>query len=167
MTRPPLLLLAAACLVRGSGRPGDPLYDTAPSITAIDWSCSMDAETWMIEIGTDAWTDGGTLWMARDLARVESFRLRSVGAAPDGGPDTLRTTLSVVADPADAEDGSTTSFPCTAKVRADIAFRVVIRQPGSGDAGDCRDFGPVLDLFDGSDEVEPCDLDWDEPDTGP
>jgi hypothetical protein len=126
----------------------------------------MDEETWTVEVRTDTWTDGGTLWMALDLTRVESFRVRSVGAEPEGGPDTLRTTLSIVADPVDAEDGSTTSFLCTAGVEAAIAFRIAIYQPGSGAVSDCRDFGAVTGLFDGSDDVEPCELDWTTADTG-
>ncbi|MBN1335179.1 MAG: hypothetical protein JXB39_04405 [Deltaproteobacteria bacterium] len=160
------LLWIGGCMVRGSGEAGAPWYDEPPSITDVRWSCSLDEASWTIEVTTDAWSDGGTLWMARDLDRVERFTLRSTGADPQGGPDRLRTTLSVVADPRDAEDGNTTSFACTATVEASIAFRAVVLQPGTGAVSDCCDFGSELGLFDDSDEVPPCDRDWTAADTG-
>ena len=158
-------LLAACAVPQGGGDVGQPLYDAVPSITDIDGTCSVDAQTWTFDVTTNAWTANGNLYLAADTLYLERHPLTSIEAAADGTADHLQAQVAIQADWRDASPGSATAFQCNPSTWETLNFRVVVYTPGTSDVGDCRSWGPAPSNFDSFSSVPPCDLAW-EPDTG-
>ncbi len=161
-------LLATGCLghERDAGATGEPLYSETPSITSISWGCSRDDQEWSFEVETENWTANGTFWMATSGDYVEQHPVRSDSAAADGSSDLLSQDLNIVADWRDASSGSATAFACDSLTTASINLRLVVYTPGSEEVGDCRSWGADPTFFDDIDDAEPCELVWEDPDTG-
>jgi len=163
-----LPLLITGCLghARDAGAQGEPLHAETPAITSIDWSCSVEEETWSFEVTTEHWTANGDLWLATDLEYVEEHPVRSDVAAGDGSADHLVLDLDIVADWRDADAGATTAFLCSPSTLAAMSLRLVVYTPGSGEIGDCRSWGADPAFFDAVEGVPACSRVWTDPDTG-
>jgi hypothetical protein len=161
------LARSALTFAVGCGEPAAPLNEVAadeiaaPSITDVSVTCDLEAGSWRVEVGTDAWATGGVLLWTLDGAWVERHEtLRSVRAAPDGTSDLLRADLTIVSDFRPAGTGGVTIFTCNDAPTA----RVWVLGPRGGVA-DCRRFGAVPELLDGQD-APACPTAWEPPDQG-
>lgn len=129
---------------------GPPATDSAPAfqdvpveITAVDWACDADDDTWTFVVETTGWTSGGLVAMS-DASRVEAHPMLSVEAAPDGTWDRLELELDIAADPRDAEDGKISGWLCDAPTLDALAFRLSVNTRG-GETADCRVWGQDVD----------------------
>ena len=136
-----ILLLLACRPETDAPAPTAPFDYGTPSISELDWSCSEEDAEWEFTVRTDAWTSNGELWMAEGEL-VEKHAVPSVGAEADGSADKLRLRLGIVPDWRDAEPGSTTRWPCSA--RDGLSYLVWVFHPSSGDGTDCLYWGDAL-----------------------
>jgi len=153
-----LLLLAACVAPGGGGETGEgdsALARTSPSITQLDWSCDVQDASWAFSANADAWTGGGTLWMARDADRVEKHRVPSTAAAVDGSSDHLALNLSVVADWRYQVSGSSTAWRCSDQDL--LSFQLAIYEADGSERADCRGWGADPELWSALDDVPDCD----------
>lgn len=124
-----------------SGAPDTGVYDpaaTPPSITEITVSCTGESGKWALDVVTDAWTGGGTLWLSADGEYVEKHQVISAESALDGTSDHLELSLSLAADFQDVHEGSSTAFNCGTP---GLQGLFVVYDRAGTTATDCRDFG--------------------------
>lgn len=159
-----LLLLLGCTAAPTSAEDAGPFYDAAPAITALQWSCDVEASEWSFEITTEHWTGGGRVYMARDAATLEEHRVRSVGAAADGSTDSLALELDIVADWRDASSGASTRWRCDEQDA--LSFLVTVLTPDGSSQADCRVWGADLLLWEAVAQVDGCETILEEPDTG-
>ena len=150
-----VLLFLSACITPGTTTLPDPLSGDVPQIAAVRWACDTERSEWLFTIQADAWTGGGTAWIARDADRYEEHRVRSVKAAADGSSDTLELELDVVADWRDASPGSSTAWRCSDA--ASLTFQVAINEISGNDQADCRTWGADPELWSAFDRVDACE----------
>lgn len=156
------LTLGVACAEPAAPPDADAAPESAaPAITDVSVSCDLEAGSWRVEVGTDAWATGGALLWTLDGAWVERHEtLRSVRAAPDGSSDLLRADLTIVTDFRPAGTGGVTIFTCNDAPTA----RLWVLGPRGGVA-DCRRFGASPELLDGQD-APACPTEWAPPNQG-
>ena len=159
-----VLLLLSACITPGSTTLPDPLSGADPRISSVRWDCDPERSAWLFTIEADAWTGGGTAWIARDADRYEEHRIRSVKAAADGSSDILELELDVVADWRDASPGTSTAWRCADA--ASLTFQVAIKETSGDDQTDCRTWGASPDLWDAFAGVPACEVRLTITDTG-
>ena len=158
---------ASACVSSDERDPGTVLHDTPPTITGIQYSCSVDEEKWIFQVTTDAWTANGTLYLAATSDYVEQHSLQSEEAAADGSSDLLTLSLSIVADWRDVSASSSTAFLCNSTTEAAICWRIFVYTPGTGDVSDCASGGYEPTWFDDMDDIPTCDTRWETDSGGP
>lgn len=154
----PLFLVACATPGIGGGETGDTegaLSRAAPSVTQLDWACDAQDARWSFTADTDAWTGGGSLWIAKNSDRVEKHRVPSTTAAVDGSSDHLALTLSVVADWRYQVSGSSTAWRCSDQDA--LSFQLAIYDADGGARADCRSWGADPELWSRLDDVPDCD----------
>lgn len=159
-----VVLFLSACITPGSTPLPDPLFGKAPRISNIRWTCDAERSEWLFTIETDAWTGGGTTWIARGAERYEEHRIRSVKAAADGSSDILELELDVVADWRDASPGSSTAWRCSDA--ASLTFLVAIKETSGDDQTDCRTWGASPELWAAFADIPDCEVRLTITDTG-
>lgn len=159
----PLLALLLGCATTAAeGEAEETATEaTAPSITALAWSCDPAEASWLFTVETDAWTGAGALWMAEDAGRWERHRVPSVSAEADGSRDRLELQLSTVADWRYQVSGSSTAWRC-AEAEA-LSFQLAVYTRDGDERADCRVWGADPTLWDRLDEVPDCAELWEEP----
>ncbi len=116
----------------------DALPGTNPTITSASVTCDERAATWLFEVGTDAWTGNGIVYLSADGAYIETHSLLSTTSAADGSSDTLERSLVIVASWRDVTTNASTAFGCATPALAGV-LEVYER---TGDARtDCVAFG--------------------------
>ena len=151
-------LLLAACVPEGL-----PVADTdgpwsggTPSLTGIEWGCDVDAATWTFTADTEGWTGGGRVYMAVDLDRIESHRIYSVKADPDGAWDHLEMELAIQADWRDYSSGSATGWRCGDEEA--LSYQLLVYGAEGSAVGDCRTWGANPSLWLETEEVNDCEV---------
>ncbi len=140
--------------------PTDPGQDSsAPVDTAIVtlWSeCSATFDTREVRVQTTGWTGGGLLALHLADAAPEEHPLESIESAVDGGWDSLRVSLSIVADPSNVARGQSTAMLCDNTHAEGLSFRLSVYEPDRDDEADCRTWGPIVD-WESLGEYPPCE----------
>jgi hypothetical protein len=136
-------VLAAGCA------PGGPVVrgpDTTaiatghpPQIVEVAKLCDVDDGVWTFVAATDAWTDGGWVYLTTDGRYIEKFRVPSIAAARDGSGDIIRLDLPIAVDWRDDEG---TAFACGSAPAGRFQILDV-----DGATSDCRYWGDPA-LFD-------------------
>ena len=132
-----------------------PFHSGNPAITAIDFSCDGDEGQWSIEVTTDAWTSGGTLWMGPIVEEREKHKVESKSAARDGSWDELDLTLDQEADWRDQSNGSSSRWLCDDMDR--LSFLFVVKKSGSSEVSDCRIWGASPDMWSQNESLPKCE----------
>lgn len=136
---PPVLLVLLGCVTSAPDTGVGDVPSTPPTITDITLGCAGESGKWTIDVVTDAWSGGGSLYLSRDGAYVEEHPIYSVESAVDGTMDHLKATLALAADVQDVHEGSSTAFNCGTP---DLEGLFVLRDRAGSQITDCRDFGP-------------------------
>jgi hypothetical protein len=114
-----VFLAVAACRIPiaplPSTSPAPPA--TPPAVVSAALLCDVEAEQWVLEVETDAWTGGAELLLSVDGAYIEAHDADTYEAAADGSYELLDATISIVADWRKASNGAT-AFPCAAAPNA-------------------------------------------------
>lgn len=159
------LLWLGACISPAPGSlPVDPLDGPPPAITQVTWACDAEASRWDFSIVADAWTGGGTIWVARDAEVYEAHRIRSVEAKANGTQDTLELSLGIVADWRDASSGSSTQWRCTDA--PSLSFQAAVYDTPGDAITDCRAWGAAPELWADVLDSAACDTLLEVTDTG-
>ena len=140
--------------------PTDPSQDTAaPVDTTIEtlWSeCSATQDTREVRVQTTGWTGGGLLALHLADAAPEEHPLGSIESAADGSWDSLRVSLSIVADPRNVARGQSTAMLCDNTHAEGLSFRLSVYEPDGEEEADCRTWGPAVD-WESLGGYPPCD----------
>ncbi len=141
-----MIWLLACFQPPSGGSPEDSArYDGATTLDWVEHDCDADEDTWSFTVRTVGWTSGGLLSLSADGVLVEAHDVDSAAAAPDGSWDSLKLDLDIVGDPRDAKAGTSTVWLCDAATQRDMAYRVVVYDPVTGDKADCATWGADLD----------------------
>lgn len=138
------------------GVPGpapQPLELEPPVIDSFALGCDVDDGRWTLDATTAWWTGGGRLLWRADGDWIESHRVPSVSAAPDGSDDELHLDLAIVSDWREASPGSSTAVRCA--LDPDWVFVVSDVQ---GELADCRAGGPDPQGFQALEGIPSCDV---------
>lgn len=150
-------LLSAACAAPGSSDlTPDEFYDGETSIDVVGVSCSADNDEWIIQVDTFGWTAGGAMVWTADGLYLEEHNLVSDEADFSGAWDLLLLELSVAADPRDQSKNSSTSLLCDPPTRDSLRGWLVIYDPETEEAVDCRTWGAAFDWENAG--YPPCDV---------
>ncbi|HJN73961.1 MAG TPA: hypothetical protein QGF58_08525 [Myxococcota bacterium] len=143
-----MLLALSGCLaphVSPDDSAGAFSYEGPTTITSLEGGCSVEDDTWSLVVETEGWTSGGLWSLTADAHRVEAHEIESVEAAADGAWDRLELSLDIVADPRDAEEGKTSAWLCDGSTEANMAWRVMVSDPETGEKTDCATWGAEID----------------------
>ena len=164
-----MILWILACMTDAQLQPAEPgpLFEDAPIIQTIEWSCDEVEAEWAFEIITDHWTGGGWIWMGKSPTNAEAHRIRSVESLADGSADRLVLTLDIEEDWRDANRGSSTRWLCSDI--PEITFLATVYDARSNDVEDCRVWGSNPSIWERVDSAHNCDKTMElpeSPDTG-
>ncbi len=136
-----MILSLLACLGNAELQPAEPgpLFEEAPVIQTLEWSCDPAESEWSFDIHTDHWTGGGWIWMGKSSTNAEAHRIKSVEAAADGSKDRLVLRLDIEADWRDASRGSSTRWMCSDVPQ--LSFLATVYDARANDVEDCRVWG--------------------------
>lgn len=150
-----LVLLACSIKTHSVADSVAPVSDDPPQITAITWSCDIDAASWAFDVSTARWTGGGRVWLSQGGDPTEYHSAPSVRAAADGSTDALSLDLDVVADWRYASSGSSTRFRCDQE--ALLSFMVTVYTADGSEVADCRTWGASPEIWATIDGAHPCE----------
>lgn len=134
---------------------GTDFYTGDTSIDALDVGCSAEDDAWTIQVDTVGWTAGGEMVWTADGVYLEEHNIISDEADADGAWDLLLLELSVVADPRNQSKSSSTALLCDTPTREALRGWLIILDPETEEAIDCRTWGEPYDWEAAG--YDPCD----------
>jgi len=135
------VLLSSCAAPPGTTLTPDDFYTGETSIDALSVSCSADQDEWTVQVDTVGWTAGGELVWTADGQYLEEHSIVSDEADSSGAWDLLLLELNVVADPRDQSRSSSTALLCDPPTRETLRGLLVILDPETEAAIDCRTWG--------------------------
>jgi hypothetical protein len=131
-----------------------PFHEGQPTISDVEWGCSLEEMEWEYTVRTQQWTGAGWLRMAKSPQYSELHRIPSVEAAGNGSRDRLYLSLDVAQDWRTASSGRSTAFRC--RDLSVLSYLITVYDTSGETVTDCRTWGADPELWLRMESVHDC-----------